>query len=340
MTDFQLGLLLIGVVAIVAVIVFNRVQERAAAKRAELAFGSRHEDVLLAESSRRREPTLEPAVRNAERSEEGASQALLPDPVLDYIVALSSSRELAAASFLEHWVPLEHRFAKRVLAAGREEGGPWKPVAQAVGSAFSAFQVALQLVSRDGVVSEGELIGFRSEVENLAAMLGAAAVAPEMKQAMDHARELDRFCADVDIQIVLNLVSLGDGGFDGAKLESALSAAGLGQLAGGQYALRDASGRILYAVRLIGGERAGELEKLVFSLDVPRVPDVREAYEAMVRFARQLAAGLGGGLIDDNGRPLDEQSLAAIGAELDAVRQALEGRGLASGGSLALRLFS
>ena len=45
-------------------------------------------------------------------------------------------------------------------------------------------------------------------------------------------------------------------------------------------------------------------------------------------------------MIDDNGRPLDEQSLAAIGAELDAVRQALEGRGLPPGGPLALRLFS
>ena len=45
-------------------------------------------------------------------------------------------------------------------------------------------------------------------------------------------------------------------------------------------------------------------------------------------------------MVDDNGRALDEQSLAAIGVELDTVRQALEGRGLPPGGALALRLFS
>ena len=161
-----------------------------------------------------------------------------------------------------------------------------------------------------------------------------------MKQDMDRAQVLYQFWADTDIQIALNLVPAAGSGFPDTKLESALTAAGLGRLADGQHALRDADGRVLYAVFEVGGDRNGEVEKLVFSLDVPRVPEVRKAYESMVRFARQLAAGLGGSLIDDNGRPLDEQSLAAIGTELHAVRQALEGRGLPPGGPLALRLFS
>lgn len=339
MTEFQLGLLLIGVVAIVAVIVFNRVQERTATKRAERIFGSQHEDVLLAETTQRREPTLEPAIQRTD-SDPGAPTQALPDEALDYVIALSPARSLPAAAFLEYWAPLEHRFAKRVLAAGREEVGAWTRIAHGDPAAYGAFRTALQLVSRTGIVSEGELIEFRSEVENLAATLGASTVAPEMKQAMDRARELDQFCADADIQIVLNLVPAAGGGFPNAKLDAAITAAGLGRLADGQHALRDAQGRVLYTVYAVVGEREGEVAKLAFSLDVPRAPEVRKTYESMVRFARQLAAGLGGSLIDDNGRPLDEQALAAIGAELDAVRQALEGRGLPPGGPLALRLFS
>jgi hypothetical protein len=339
MTEFQLGLLLIGILAIVGVIVFNRVQERLASKRAERAFGSQHADVLLGESPQRREPTLEPSTRKLERDPGTLTQAL-PDEALDYVIVMSPARPLSAAAFLEYWGPLEHRFAKRVLAAGRVDESGWKRIAQGDGAAYGAFQAALQLVTRAGVVNEGELIEFRSQVENLAASLGATVAAPEMKQAMDRARELDQFCADADIQIVLNLVATAGSAFPAAKLESALAAAGLGREPDGQHALRDADGRVLYAVFAVRGENEGEISKLAFSLDVPRVPEVRKSYESMVRFAHQLAAGLGGGLIDDNGRPLDEQSLTAIGAEIDAVRRALEGRGLPPGGALALRLFS
>ncbi|MGH8737821.1 MAG: cell division protein ZipA C-terminal FtsZ-binding domain-containing protein [Burkholderiales bacterium] len=340
MTEFQLGLTLIGVLAIVGVIVFNRVQERRASKRAERAFGSQHEDVLLAEAPQRREPTLGPTAIRQTNFEMTPSTLALPDPVLDYVIAVSPARLLPATAFLEYWIPLEHRFAKRVMAAGREERGAWKLVSHADAATYGAFQIALQLVSRAGVVSESELIEFRSGVENLAATLGASAVAPEMKQAMDRARELDQFCADADIQILLNLVPAAGSAFPEATLESAIAAAGFDRLADGQHVLRDAHGRVLYAVFAVGGERDREIAKLAFSLDVPRTPEVRKTYESLARFARQLAVGLGGSLTDDNGRPIDEQSLAAIGAELDAVSQALETRGLPPGEPLALRLFS
>jgi hypothetical protein len=73
---------------------------------------------------------------------------------------------------------------------------------------------------------------------------------------------------------------------------------------------------------------------------VARTPDLGRSYEAMARAGRQLAAAGGGRLVDDNGAPLDERALAAIGAQLEAVRQELAGRGIEPGGPLALRLFS
>ena len=339
MTEFQLGLLLIGALAIVGVIVYNRVQERLATRRAERAFGSQYADVLLGESAPRREPTMEAAIRKPDR-ESGTSTQALPDHRLDYVIGLSAPQPMSAATFLEYWKPLEHRFGKRILAAGGDGVGPWKRIVHGEPAVYSAFQTALQLVSRAGVVNEAELIEFRSEVENLAAAQGASAVAPEMKQAMDRARELDQFCGDADIQIVLNLVPPPGSTLPAAKLKSAITAAGLGRELDGQYALRDANGCVLYSLSLAGHANDAEVTKLGFSLDVPRAPEVRRTYESMVRFARQLAAGVGGSLVDDNGRPLDAQALATIGSELDAVRQALEARGVAPGGSLALRLFS
>ena len=77
-------------------------------------------------------------------------------------------------------------------------------------------------------------------------------------------------------------------------------------------------------------------ERLTFTLDVARTLEPGRSYEAMVRAAKQA----GGELIDDNGRPLDDRTLAAIGAQIEAVRQELLGRGIEPGGPLAQRLFA
>jgi hypothetical protein len=60
------------------------------------------------------------------------------------------------------------------------------------------------------------------------------------------------------------------------------------------------------------------------------------SYDAMVRTAQQL----GGRLVDDNGNALDERALAAIRAELEAIRARLADLGIEPGSPLALRLFS
>jgi hypothetical protein len=163
-------------------------------------------------------------------------------------------------------------------------------------------RVALQMVSRRGVVAESELIDFRSQVETLAASHGGTVSAPEMRTALEAAHALDRACAEVDIQVALHVLGVSDAA--------------------------------------LAGDRPFRTQKrddgLTFLLDVPRAADPGQDYEAMVRSARQL----GGRLVDDNGRALDERSLAAIGAEVEATRARLEGMGIEPGGPLALRLFS
>jgi hypothetical protein len=164
-------------------------------------------------------------------------------------------------------------------------------------------QVALQMVSRRGAVSEAELLDFRSQVEALAAAHGAQVSAPEMRAALEGARALDRACAEVDIQIALHVTGVA-------------------------AALRSAGEPFDTLPRPAGG--------VTLLLDVPRSADPAGAYEAMVSSARRL----GGRLVDDNGNGLDERALAAIGAELQATRSRLAELGIEPGSPLALRLFA
>ena len=281
MTDLQIGLAVIGGVAVVAVLVYNRWQERRVRRTAERAFGSGHSDVLLDE---RREPTLPPLPRRAE-----IPAGALPADRVDYVMELTLPPTGGAVH--EAWAPVEQRFLSRALLS---EDPP-------------KVRAALQLVSRNGVASDAEVVEFRSMVETMAAQLGATVQAPEMREALEAARELDRICADSDIQVALHVVGIG---FTPAQFE-------------GQPF-----------------DAAPREDGLTLTLDVARTVEPAKGYEAMARAGRSLAQSRGGRLVDDAGRELDERALASVGAQLEAVRQRLAGCGIEPGSPLALRVFS
>ncbi len=169
-------------------------------------------------------------------------------------------------------------------------------------ASVSDARVALQMVSRRGVIGEAELLEFRAQVESLAARHGASVSAPEMRAALQAASELDRACADLDIQVALHVVGI-------------------------------ASKEVPAAQPFTTEARA---DGVTFLLDVPRAADPAAGYAAMVDSARQL----GGRLVDDNGRALDERSLAAIGEQVRSACARLASLGVEPGSPLALRLFS
>lgn len=258
------------------VLIYNRVQERATRRQAEQAFGSRHVDVLLDEPVERREPTLDaPPTPSGTLHHAG-------DPRVDYVLGL---RGAAAAKLRPHWSPIERRFGRRAT------------LSEADGTLHAAFQ----MVSRSGVVSEAELLEFRTEVETLAAAHGATASGPPMREALEAAQALDRACADVDVQIALHVLGAAD---PDLKAE------------GFSVVPRDGGVTLL--------------------LDVPRTPDLSASYAAMAQAARRL----GGRVVDDNGNPLDERALGAIGVEVEALRSRLGEIGIEPGSPLALRLFA
>jgi hypothetical protein len=275
MSDLVLGLLVLGVCLFAGVLVYNRWQERSAKGAAQRAFSSRHADALMDEPAPRREPSIAPRT--------------VPDERVDYVIELQ--KPIAAPLVLEGWRPIEQRFGRRALLAQAEDG---------------SWRAALQMVSRAGVVSDQELIEFRSEVETLGAKLGTTFSAPEMREALQAAHQLDRTCAENDIQVALHVV--------GPAIEPAL----------GEQPFQ--------VVRRENG--------LTLVLDVALTADLARSYEAMARAGRTLAESHGARLVDDRGNALDERSLAAIGGQLEAVRQALAGHGIETGSPLALRLFS
>lgn len=320
MSDLQLGLLLLGIAAVAGVLAYNRWQEHRARRETERAFAARHSDVLLGEGeapaaprapSRRPGEAVPPTP--AATASAAPSDAALPDAKIDYIVVLRVPTGIPGAAALEAWRPIEQRFGRRALLAG-SGGAGWKRVLPGGFDSFNALQASLQLVSRSGVVGDAELVEFRTEVETLAARLRAEVSAPEMRAALDYARELDALCADTDIQVALHLVKSPADGDLREQVEAAVAEA--------PYAI------------------VGRKDGVTLLLDLPRTPSVLQAYAEMASDATGLAARLGARLIDDRGQPLDERALSAIASQLEPVQRRLAEAGIPPGGSIANRLFS
>jgi hypothetical protein len=346
MTELQIGLLAIGALVVIGVLVYNRVQERRARRDTERAFGGPRSDALLEDTAPRAQAG-QGAVAAPAAPGPGERAPELPDARLDYIVELSPARPVPPGALIESWRGLARRHAHRAILVGSADGRTWRRPSPGDAAPMTRLRAALQLVSRAGAVSEAELIEFRSGVETLAASVGATVAAPEMRSAVEAARALDAFCAEADLQVVLHVVAPAASAFSGTGIRAAAEAAGLALEQGGSFAMRAADGQLLYTLGARDGSRLGaeqlreaSLAALSLSLDVPRTPETRRSFESMARLARQLAASVGGQLVDDNDNTLDERAVAAIAAQLDAARTALDERGFAPGSAAALRLFS
>ena len=303
MSDLQIGLLVIGVAAVVAVLVYNRLQERKAGRDAQRAFAASHADALLDEPPHDFKGPAKAVLRQNDWHVGG-----LPNARVDYVVDLEIERGTLSATVLENWKPFEHRFARRAFLAG-SDGQSWSDVVAGDVRSLTLLRVSLQLVSRSGMVTDAELLEFRSAADTLTAALGARITAPEVAQALDTARELDKLCADADIQVALHVIG-GTRPYAGA--------AGLGSFP--------------FQVE-------PHAEGISLVLDVPRSADPH-AFEVMAREARDLATKSGARVVDDNGNQLDERHLSAINVEVGAVRTKLAAAGIEPGSELALRLFS
>jgi hypothetical protein len=223
--------------------------------------------------------------------------------------------------------------------------GDWVPLANA-SDGISQIRVALQLVDRRGHATEDDLTAFLGLVTQWAQGVGATVQAPDFKPYLETAKDLDRFCADVDVVVGLNVIPANGEPFSGTRLHSCAEAAGF-RLENGTFRLEDSKGNRLFSLENQHGEPfdLDRLETAVISgvtllLDVPRLEHGVKVFDRMIDVGAQLASALGGRLVDDNDAPVTEPGLEQIRAQLRGIYAAMEARGIQAGSRVALRLFS
>ena len=362
MSRLQLGLIIAGAIAIVAVILYNMWQERRARRRAERAFGGGAGDALFEETTggERREPTFGRLPGDEEEGETVLARAKAqPLPAAEELAAVGgpeaeiSARIDTVAVILaddpvsrEQLEPLESALSGHTAPVHIEGivDEQWYPVATAPRGSWRELRVGLQLASRKGPVAQEEIEAFNAAIADFAAQVNAVSQREAPATAAARARELDTFCADTDIEVAVNVVGQFGATFSLARVKQLALDAGLAETAAGELVRYADDGTHAYAIRRFDEPNAKpsslHVSGLTFALDVPHVADATAMLGEMFELAARLAGTLGGQLVDDNRRPLTETGLASIRRSLEAVVGEMDAHGIPAGSPLARRLFS
>src|SRR5229473_3385060 len=280
MSSLFLGLIAAGVVLVAGVLIYNWLQERRVRRRIDATFRKsdgtaqgvtrgpgRIEPMLNADDS---ESSQSVAIEMApedesllpdladETPEESLSQVapttkaerlgLAPDPDIECVALLQPAQ---AASTAALGSALSANGAKPVRWLGRRGvGTPWQLIDGTTQGPWHEVAACLLLANRSGSVSRAELDAFQRLVSELAATLGAANARIDPVAEADRAEALDRFCADLDVQIGLTILKSELGQIAGTRLRGVAEAAGFRINAAGHFEhAQEETGAALYTLQ-------------------------------------------------------------------------------------------
>jgi len=288
----------------------------------------------------------EPASRLARAGMPPQLTAAAPDPDIETIVMLQPARPVAAGAVA---AGLHARLGKPVRWYGRREPrGPWQRLAADSRGDYGELAACMLLADRNGAASLAQIEAFRKLAAEIAATLPGAFSAPPPADEAQRAEALDRLCAELDMQIGLTVRKAPPATIAGTRLRGVAEASGFRLAPTGRFEwVQEDTGVVLFTLQNMTDEaftaerlRSGSMPGVIFLLDVPRVADPAKAFDQMKLAAKRMAHTVGGELVDDNGRLLNDAGLAAIREQVAAADAALRRYNIEPGSPRALKLFA
>ena len=373
-SELQIALIAAGVAAVGLIVGYNKWQEGKHRRRAE-AFKSEHRDVLLeprastigtepavpdSVAGERAEPSfnarsIDPEAGEAQEFRETSIKRRLPLPPAMIAVRTDCIILLEAIELLD--VQLLWTAQKEILAdiskpvrwfGFSDIDNQWQQLGPDSVATCHWFCAAMQLVDRRGAITEADFNAFAAGVQRVAdQFLAVLSSLPQRMDVLRKAAELDSLCADIDIQVAVNVVALGEGSFEGERIASLARAQGMELATDGRFHARDAQGNTLFTLSDFNagsnessGPKRMQTNGLSLLVDVPCVANGVETFDLMMRAANALAQGLRGQIVDDNRQPFDVDAAALVRTQIARFQERMASEGIPAGRELIRRLFA
>lgn len=355
MSEFQLSLLVIGLIVVAGVYLYGFWQQWRYRRSQGEIFKSQFTETSgqtvpdkASATGTRLQDRKDPLAGLESDSGSAADEVCgLLNDATDYVATFLLKTPLTP-EVLEMLWQRRFDFGKSVHACGLNTGsGLWERMIPDSEQPYRAFRLGLQLVDRAGSVSEMRLAGFRDLLSDIARQLQVEVRLPLVEQAVQRAQELDRFCADVDQMIGINLLTGGDRKLFGTEVASAAERQGMSLQSDGTFHLADEFGVSLFNLSASDGTpfqhhtlNQVRVDSLTLLLDIPRVNEPVRRFDEMVALAQELAKILRATIVDDQRVALSDGAIAQIRAQVAATEDLMLVGHITPGSAQALRLFS
>ena len=359
MSDLQVSLIVLALIAIAGIWLFNIWMDRRRTRVFERRLKPLEEKPADATNGGR--GTVEPGIRSepsfAEASAVPAGDAALEatppgEPVAPQGMAIDD--EIHAIVTLEPEGMLSGERAWSLLHAFRHAGrqpvmlvgvrGDLQEPIRA-GQRYEAVLIAVQLANRSGPLNEIEWSEFVAALQHVSEQIPATCEIPDMRETTTRARALDALCVPLDAQIGINLATT-QNGWTGHHVAELAREHGMILRPDGRFHALDERGATLFVLQNGDGGafRADTIDtqhtsRLTLLLDVPRAPQDQQPFDALVVLANRLAVALDAAIVDDQSRVLAPAALASIGRQIEPVYAKLAAAGMPAGSPRALALF-
>lgn len=258
----------------------------------------------------------------------------IEDPMLDCVLELRCARPVDGVSFIDAAVPLTSAQWPTPVSFVVWDARAQQWVHPDRFGYYTDALAAIQLASRRNLLTEDQIERFVSSVRQMATVLDADCDPPDVVRMATNARELDRLCARFDVRIGLTLESV-SGGWTEARVAAAADQAGLEPVGDLRWAPEHGPG----PAPLVLTMPAPAADRISLELDVPTIGVDEGAVQQLFGLSNHLAAQLNARIVDDNARPIDSNSVAAIETQLARLYEQMRSAGIDPGGERARRLY-
>lgn len=344
MSSLQIGLAIAGGLVLAAVVAYNAwVARRNVPRQATAPLPDPLADASGAPGGRQ-EPVFDGGLASLPQVERRPSL----DALIDVFANLSLDNGLVSGdAALAAMPPTRRAGSKPYAIEGLSEAtGSWETPQP--GQRYSAFQAGVQLANRTGALNEIEFSEFVMKTQAFADSVGASPEFPDMRDEVARARELDQFASSHDAQLSFTLHARSAAWSPGFVAQHAARSGFVAGTLPGRMALSASEPGLPAILNLSFDTQAALAEdpalsairQVRLSLDVPQVARSEQPFVRLRTVAADLAQAMEGMITDDQGQPLDTDTMDAIGADLEELYDRLESHELAAGSDLARRLFS
>ena len=203
-----------------------------------------------------------------------------------------------------------------------------------------------QLIARGRAGETDTLQGFISDLSKYAGPIASTGIMSKLDDSINQAINLQDFVREVGAIIGISVIANAGHLFSAVKIKNLASSHGLEQRDIGGFAFVNQDKEILFSLDSFGGEQINNdnlrrvmVPGITFLIDVPVTKNGLEILDKVIELAKIFAENLGGNIVDDNRRQLDDEAFEKIKSNLRGIYSTMDDQKIPGGSKMARRIF-